>query len=261
MDENTFLEKYDSSKYVTPDGYTSDMVIFTIVDKEIDGMGVPDKELKVMLILRDDKDTEGNPNVEGLKWAIPGGFVREDETALEAAARELLEETGVQGCQLAHFGVYDKPRRDPRGWVISNAHYAIVPENDLITMQANDDARDVQLFSWEQIDDLDLAFDHHEIIKDAFECLKRDILQTTVAKNFLEDEFTATELQKVLLTVTDRSSIKIKSVWMRNIQATPFIEKAINDEGDVKVTKKYSRRPSTLYRFKDNGDVPVVSIY
>ncbi|PEZ80685.1 hypothetical protein CN380_16450 [Bacillus sp. AFS017274] len=79
--------------------------------------------LKLLLIKRATKDKEGSPNVEGDKWALPGGFVN----AYEAAKRELKEETGVAGFHVKHFGVYDRPGRDPTGWIISNAFYAIRP--------------------------------------------------------------------------------------------------------------------------------------
>lgn len=96
--------------------------------------------LKIMLIKRSKFNLEGNVNIESDKWALPGGFVQEYETAFSAAKRELEEETGVNGIHIQHFGVYDQPGRDPRGWIISNAHYAIVPDCLLSNRKANDDA-------------------------------------------------------------------------------------------------------------------------
>ena len=93
----------------------------------------------------------GNPNIEGGKWALPGGFIQPNETAYEAAVRELEEETGVNGLKMKHFGVYDKMGRDKRGWIISNAHYAIVPEALLEKRRAADDASEVELFDMEEI--------------------------------------------------------------------------------------------------------------
>ncbi|WP_249713642.1 NUDIX domain-containing protein, partial [Bacillus cereus] len=68
-------------------------------------------------IKRAAKDADGNPNIEGGKWALPGGFVDADqkETAYIAAIRELKEETNVEGLHVQHFDVYDQIDRDPRG--------------------------------------------------------------------------------------------------------------------------------------------------
>lgn len=103
-------------------------------------------DLKIMLIKRAGLDTEGNTNIEANKWAIPGGFVQDDETGFEAAKRELEEETNISGIHIKQFGVYDKPGQDPRGWIISNAHYAIVPDTYLSLRKAQDDAADIELF-------------------------------------------------------------------------------------------------------------------
>ena len=118
------------------------------------------KILKLMLIKRAESDQKGNPNIEGGKWALPGGFVQPDETAFTAAVRELEEETGVTGLKIKHFGVYDQWGRDKRGWIISNAHYAIVPENLLAKRKAGDDAAEVELFDMDELIHLDLAFDY-----------------------------------------------------------------------------------------------------
>ena len=87
--------------------------------------------------------------------------------------RELKEETNVEGLHVQHFGVYDEIDRDPRGWMISNAFYAIVPETYIEQRQANDDADDVELFDIESVFTLPLAFDHRKIISDALHFIKR----------------------------------------------------------------------------------------
>ena len=68
--------------------------------------------------------------------------------------------------------------------MISNAFYAIVPETYIEQRQANDDADDVELFDIESVFTLPLAFDHRKIISDALHFIKRDMIQTTVAKTF-----------------------------------------------------------------------------
>jgi 8-oxo-dGTP diphosphatase len=94
-----------NNKYTTPDGYTSDIAVFTITSENNGEYKPPIKKLKIMLIKRSEKDHEGNPNFEAGKWALPGGFVRPNETAYQAAERKLTAETGVDGLRMKHFGV------------------------------------------------------------------------------------------------------------------------------------------------------------
>ncbi|HZG75270.1 MAG TPA: NUDIX domain-containing protein [Paenibacillus sp.] len=248
------LKRYDASKYRTPDGYTADIAVFTIRSRQSKPFTPPKMDLKLMLIRRGATDGEGRPNIEAGKWALPGGFVAPDETAFEAAMRELKEETGVDGLHLKHFGVYDEPGRDPRGWMISCAHYAIVPERRLAGRQANDDADAVELVSVEDALKLELAFDHADIVRDAIAVISRELLETTAAKQFLPETFTYSELQAVLLTVTDDSAIASGPAFARKIKSLPFIEEVPGEK-----TTRTSKKPTQLYRFVD---MPVTrSIY
>lgn len=244
MSNKEALEQYNVKKYRTPDGYTSDIAVFTILPVKSEEFKPPVMDLKIMLIQRSLLNSEGEQNIEAGKWALPGGFVDPNETAFQSAKRELKEETGVEDIHLEHFAVYDKPGRDPRGWIITNAHFAIVPEHKLSKRQANDDAADVQLFSVKDVLDIDLAFDHAQIIKDAIDVIRQKLMETTVGKEFLPNEFTYSELQAVLLTVTNDSSIALEAGFARKIKSLPFIE-----EVKGKKTTRTSKRPTQLYRF------------
>ncbi|MFD3260278.1 NUDIX domain-containing protein [Paenibacillus lentus] len=244
MSNEQALQQYDVKKYRTPDGYTSDIAVFTIRSTKTEMFKPPVMELQIMLIKRSMVDSEGRPNIEAGKWALPGGFVGPDETAFQSAARELKEETGVDHIHLQHYGVYDAPGRDPRGWIISNAHYAIVPEHQLAHRRANDDASEVELFSVEDVLKLDLAFDHAQIIADAIAVIRHKLLETTVAKEFLPAEFTYSELQAVLLTVTEDSAIALDAAFARKIKTLPFIQEIAG-----KKTTRTSKKPTQLYRF------------
>lgn len=93
-------------------------------------------------------------------WALPGGFVDENEDLETAALRELSEETGIQISAAAQLKAFGKPHRDPRGHMISVAFFAFADEN--ASPIAADDAADAKWFS---LNDLPkLAFDHDEII-------------------------------------------------------------------------------------------------
>ncbi|MFK2824779.1 NUDIX hydrolase [Bacillus sp. B190/17] len=253
------LKEYDSKQYRTPDGYTSDIVIFTIKQDE----GAPfDTSLQLLLIKRALKNSEGKPNIEGGKWALPGGFVGPDETALEAAMRELEEETGLSGIHLKHYAVYDKDGRDPRGWLISNAHYAAVPEHLLADRRAGDDAMDIQLFNIQEALELALAFDHKLIIKDALKKIQLEMLQTTLAKEFLPAEFTLSELRHIVLCVSGElveEVVKSEPFFWRKAPKLPFLEKVLDEDGKPKTTQRNSKFKTTLYRFNEYS--PIKSIY
>ncbi|MDT8916226.1 NUDIX hydrolase [Amycolatopsis sp. PS_44_ISF1] len=98
------------------------------------------------------------------QWAFPGGHVDPGETFLQAAGRELAEETGVQVADLRQLGIYDDPGRDPRGRYVTVAFFAVLPEPTKTT--AGDDARTA---AWVPLTDaarMHLAFDHDQILAD-----------------------------------------------------------------------------------------------
>jgi len=107
-----------------------------------------------------------NPPFAG-RWAIPGGFVEPGETLEEAARRELWEETGLQPGHLEQLHTFGAPGRDPRGWVISIAHLALVEAQEAAAWQprAASDADDVDWFDLQEPPPL--AFDHQEILAHA----------------------------------------------------------------------------------------------
>lgn len=97
------------------------------------------------------------------KWAIPGGFIDLDEELMDAASRELEEETGLKGITLHEFGVYGAVNRDPRHRTISIAFAGLLEDHSMNAV-GGDDASEAQ---WFQINNLpELAFDHDLIISD-----------------------------------------------------------------------------------------------
>lgn len=132
LTEREFLEQYRAGDYERP-SVAADMVVFTVMDAGADnGHKLPYKELRLLLIRRG-----GHPFLG--KWALPGGFVQPDETAEQAAARELNEETGLKDVYLEQLGIFSDVGRDPRTWVISCSHMALV-DSSRLHVQAGDDA-------------------------------------------------------------------------------------------------------------------------
>ena len=110
---------------------------------------------EVLLVQRKHEPFQG-------KWCIPGGFVDPDEKVLEAARRELQEETGVENISLTQFGAYGDPGRDPRGRTVSFVYWCLLDSKPAAT--AADDAADC---SWFDLNALpEMAFDHGQILGD-----------------------------------------------------------------------------------------------
>lgn len=94
-------------------------------------------------------------------WALPGGFVEEEEDLEDAAKRELFEETGIKVQQpLIEIGAFGKPHRDPRGRVVTIVYAAIL--NEALETKASSDAKNVHWFSSHALPLL--AFDHLDIV-------------------------------------------------------------------------------------------------
>ncbi|MBH5316830.1 NUDIX hydrolase [Paenibacillus sp. GSMTC-2017] len=246
---------YTSKSYRTPDGAPSDIVIFTITttEKKLAKKALPERELQVLLIQRKKWPFEGC-------WALPGGFCDELESMYDCARRELEEETGVSNVHMEYFNVYSKPGRDPRGWMISHAFFALVNESLLAGRAANDDAADVRLVPIKEALQMELAFDHKEVLMDAWSKVQEKMLTTTIAKEFLPETFTMSELYHVIQTVVPHFQEKN---FIRKITSTQsrrgIIEEVVDSYGTKVVSNRYSQRAAQLYRFTDY--VPQLSIY
>ena len=135
-------------------GLTVDCVVF--------GLNLEEESLKVMLIERDLEPFAG-------MWAIPGGFVRSGESLEQAAVRELQEETGITDVFLEQLYTFGAPGRDPRGWIVSVAYYALVSP-DKYWIIATTVALQAKWFAVNALHRF--AFDHDEIMKVALELVR-----------------------------------------------------------------------------------------
>ena len=127
-------------------GYTADAVIL-------------DNNQNVILIKRKYFPYKG-------KYALPGGFIQYDEDAKQAVIREVREETNLVVDIEKKIGTYDRKGRDPRGRIVSTAFKCRLIK-DLSTMAGGDDAVVVESIPVEKVKQMDLAFDHKQILKDA----------------------------------------------------------------------------------------------
>lgn len=127
-EEQEFLSSYNASDYPRP-SVTVDNLIFSF-----NGNSRPE----LLMIKRKNHPEKG-------KWALPGGYINPDETALAAAARELEEETHISGLTLYPIGLFSDPGRDPRDWTMTSAYAAFTDKNSL-AVKADDDASDSMWF-------------------------------------------------------------------------------------------------------------------
>lgn len=137
---------------------TADIVVF--------GSGDENKSLYdyVLLVKRKNEPFKD-------QWAIPGGFVNLGESPLQAAARELKEETDlvVHPNNFYLSDVYGDPDRDPRGWVVSIAYFVFAGHISKNIPIAGDDAQSASWVPLNMISLDALAFDHNKILFDAWE--------------------------------------------------------------------------------------------
>ncbi len=163
---------------------------------------------------------------------LPGGYVHVDEDSdLDAAARRVLREKAVlKGVYLEQLGTFSGAKRDPRGWSLSAAYLALLPE---------DRFADVQLTS---VDPLPrkLPFDHGTILKSALDRVRQKSVYSTLPTFLMPDEFTIAELRDVYQVILGIEKIDLAG-FRKKILDLKAIEPV---EGKMRTG---THRPAQLY--------------
>lgn len=155
--------------------------------------GLDNGQLKILLVRQLD------PRHNGL-WALPGGWIREDENLRDAADRLLLELTGVQELYLEQLKTFGKVNRFPNERVITVAYYALVSAEHypLVTSHTGADAK------WFTIDSIpQLVYDHNEIASYGLTHIRKEMRHRPVGFELLPEKFTLLELQSVYEAILD----------------------------------------------------------
>ena len=156
--------------------------------------GYAGQQLHLLLIRR-----KYAPFADG--WALPGGFVLEDEDLDAAVARELREEAGVADVYLEQLYTFGAVARDPRRRVVSVAYYGLVkPEK--FELSATADSLEARWFRLAGLPAL--AFDHAEIIAVAQQRLQAKVTYQPVGFELLPDKFLFSDLQRLYETLLGR---------------------------------------------------------
>lgn len=193
--------------------------------------GFDEGELKVLLIERGLAPFKG-------KWALPGGFVRVEETVDEAARRELAEETGLTRVFLEQLYTFGSLNRDPRERVVSVAYFALVKRAEHPATGATD-ASDAGWFPVAKLPAL--AFDHAQILETALTRLRGKVRYEPIGFELLPAKFTLSQLQHlyeaVLQAALDKRNFRKKILGMGLLVAL--------DER----SQGGAHRPAQLFRF------------
>ena len=212
---------------------TTDIVIFTLEDSQ----------LKVLLIKRANDPFKNY-------WALPGGFLHQNEAPEKSALRILKDKAGVRNVYIEQLYTFagsgpEKGRgpsglygRDPRGNIITIAYFALAPKNKIRIKKANN-LQTPTFFSLKKMPRL--AFDHARIISYSLKRLRSKLEYTNVVYSLLPQYFTIHQLQKAYELILGRKLDK------RNFRKKFFILNLIKPT--KKILKGNRQRPAQLYQF------------
>lgn len=221
LTEKEYLDKYDPNEFERP-SVAVDLLVFTIEDDR----------LKIVLVEREEYPYKN-------KLSLPGVFVGINETLDAATARGIAEETGIQDIYFEQLYTWGDVDRDPRMRIISVSYLALV-DSRKINLSAGKRTVSAGLYDVDELlaSDTELAFDHKKMIEYGRERIRNKVEYSTIAFEFLPEEFTLPELQRVYEILLDKGLYK--AGFRRKIM--PMIE-----ETD-RMTSGDAHRPSKYYR-------------
>jgi 8-oxo-dGTP diphosphatase len=167
--------------------------------------------------------------------ALPGGLVGAGESPGQTAARKLTEKTGVADVRLEQLATFAQPGRDPRGWIPTVAHLALVPP----ATEPTDPAA-----AWVPADtDRQLAFDHGLILATAVDRVRGKLWWSNIAAGILPGPFAIAEARDVYEAIAQTTYDP--ATFSRDLRATGLIAAT----GDRR--EQTGGRPAALYGFID----------
>jgi ADP-ribose pyrophosphatase YjhB (NUDIX family) len=196
-------------------------------------LGYQDEEIKLLLYPRSFEPFKGN-------WSLLGGFVEENESADEAAARILKQTTGLEQIFLEQVASFSKPNRDPEARVISLAYYALIR----IDLHDEERVKENGAF-WVSINKLpNLIFDHQEMFEKALVKLQQKAGFSLCGSELLPEMFTLIQLRKLY-----------EAIFQREFDPGNFRKKILSLGVLEKLSEKdasESRKGAFYYKAKSN---------
>lgn len=172
-------------------------------------------------------------------WALPGGFVREQESLEQSVERELKEETGIEVDYLEQLYSFGDPQRDPRARIVSISYFGLIKPSGL-ELNPSTDALEAQ---WFNINDLpQLAFDHQAIINKAIDRLRAKITYEPIGFELLNEKFSFSELENLYTTLLGRPIDRRN--FRKKILSFGLLEQ-LNEQ-----RKEGPGRPASLFKFQ-----------
>lgn len=212
--------------------FTDDIIDALSIDCLI--FGFKDAQLSILLVKHGIGPTLG-------QWALPGSWIKYNESIDEAASRILSSQTSVENIYLEQFKTFGEVRRFPNRRVITIAYYALV-NIEKFELHPGPTEADVSWFKIQEIPQM--AFDHHLIFQDCLDFLKHKIQHEPIGFNLLPAKFTLLQLlelyEAILGQKLDKSNFRKKFLKMNLLVDTQ------ERQQDV------SHRAATLYRFDEN---------
>jgi len=269
--EEEFLKDYDSSKFEKL-SMTADILVISVSNEEVDNYRKTDKKkMSVLLVKRDNYPFKD-------KWCLPGGFVKIDENLDDAPCRILKNETNVDEIYLEQLYTFGNIKRDPRMRIVSTSYMALIDKNrlnnnlnnnaswfDIILYEEKNNIVDIVLdngeatinlkieknlkekttdrYSFNEVNNDLLAFDHSLVILSGLERLKNKIEYTDIVFNMMPEYFTLGELQQVYEVILGK---KLLDPAFRRIIANKVVK-------TEKMKTGAGHRPSYLFKYKKNN--------
>jgi len=223
MNEKAFLAAYDPKAFPAV-LVTVDAALFTFHQEQ----------LLVLLVKRSNHPDMG-------KWGLPGGFIdpARDKTLEDTVNRKLLEKTGVAPPYLEQLHTIGNDSRDKRGWSVTACYTALIAHQKCAP--GIDSVSDARWVGFDELDNIDIAFDHRSVISLARERLKQKALYSIVPAYALPEKFTLPELQRIHELLIGKPLQK-KSFRRRIDQSDLLIDTGL---------KRYEGgRPAALYKMR-----------